>query len=93
MVAPADDGLRVDDGLRQTVTAYVRGEATIFALHDWLARHVQALADSPDAAARALDGLAWLLISEWSIGDRDEADVRRELADALTHAQSLSEGA
>lgn len=74
---------RVQDELRAAVRRFVAGRDTIAALHDWLAAHVQALADSTDAAARSLDGLAWLLISEWSIGDRDEASVRRELAEAL----------
>ncbi len=74
--------------LREQVRSYVDGRSSIAALRGWLGDHVQEIADSGDPHANALDGLAWILISELDYGHRDEASIRVELQHALETSES-----
>ena len=66
--------------LRTHVRQFITGERSLDDLYDWLSQHVQELADSPDVDTRHLYGLVWLMIAEWTAGDRDEASAREDLA-------------
>ncbi|MGH2370458.1 MAG: hypothetical protein ACRDI2_19965 [Chloroflexota bacterium] len=80
--------MTVEEQLREEVRRYLHQEHTLRQLHRWLAGHVRQLADSPDEAARRLDGLAWLLISEYSYGHRTEDSVRARLTAAAPELAS-----
>ncbi|MGH2355548.1 MAG: hypothetical protein ACRDI2_00780 [Chloroflexota bacterium] len=65
------------------VREYVEGRRTVQDLHFELAAFVQDVADSDDERVQRLDGLAWLLISEFSDGHRTEDEVKAQLAAEL----------
>lgn len=77
------DEMRVEQEFHQEIQRFVTGELSIDELYDWLSEHVQPLADTDDAATRRLYGLAWLMVSEWSIGDRSEQDIREQVGPHL----------
>lgn len=67
--------------LQARVRAYVEGQATLTDVRAWLAEHAQAIADAGDAALNELDGRAWILISEYDYGHRDEVGLRTALGE------------
>jgi hypothetical protein len=69
--------------LLDLINAYVEGQASIDDLVDRLASHVQAVADSADEQLQAMNGEAWILISELDAGLRDEQSVRDAFADLI----------
>jgi hypothetical protein len=83
--------MAIGDDLKQMVRAFVERRCSLDELRRWLRGHVQDIADSGDASAQALDGLAWLLLSECSYGHRSEDDLRRALAADLDHAGAVAD--
>ena len=77
------DCMAVEDELRSEVRRLVRGEGNVADLRRWLSDHGVALATTRDREAFALDGTAWLLISEYDLGKATEDEVRDELRSAL----------
>jgi hypothetical protein len=80
----------VESELRVQVERYVSGQTTIRDLRNWLAMRMQELADSRDDEARALEGLAWLLIGEHDVGDYPEEQIRSALREELGASSTAS---
>ena len=65
--------------LQDAASAYVRGTIDAEALENTLADLAIPVSESDDAGVQALHGLMWRLLSEYDLGDRDEASLRRSL--------------
>jgi hypothetical protein len=72
------------------VRSYVLGQVGLEGVRAWLADHVQAVADTRDAALDELTGEAWALLSEYDLGDRDEDSVRAELSVTLAVLKTVT---
>lgn len=88
MLLRPEDNVDLALALRDQISSYVDGRSTLPALRSWLADHVQRIADSGDPDIDALDGLAWVLLSEFDYGHRDEGSIRAELRRALSTTES-----
>jgi hypothetical protein len=65
------------------VEDYVTGRIPLSTRHEWLAAHVQAVADSRDAAIEDADEMLWTLISEMDYGHRSEEEIKALLRSLL----------
>lgn len=65
--------------LQSLVAELSLGTKSVDDLRSWLEDHVDEVMESDDERLTELDGLAWTLIGELDLGDRDESSVRSEL--------------
>jgi hypothetical protein len=65
---------------RAAVQSFEQGQTTLEDVEDWLAAHVQALADDPDEQARDLANEAWFLLDDYSRRLLSIDDLRHELS-------------
>lgn len=72
------------EAFRATVLSFTRGESTLDDLQDWLASHVQALADEPDHAGQELADEAWIFLEEYSHRRLTKEALQRELAELIS---------
>lgn len=72
--------------LTDQVAAVSKSAVPIEQLHEWLAGHVQAIADSRDIRARWLADQVWLRVIDYADGRRDAGSVRTALSELLDDA-------
>ena len=75
--------------LETVVLAVIDQRSSLDSLHDWLADHVQDVADAGDADTEELANVAWVLIAEFDLGHRERKDVLVELRHALSTHKDL----
>ncbi len=71
------------ENLKAAVAAAAEGRTSLEELFEWLAAHVQEIADCHDEALVTLSDRAWIVLSEVDKGDRDEDSARAELRASL----------
>jgi hypothetical protein len=71
------------------IRAYLAGTRTLEDLRVWLLDHVQDVLDADDPRLSQLDGMLWLLISEYDRRDRDEASIQATLGQLVTPVPPL----
>jgi hypothetical protein len=69
--------------LEDAASAYVSGSIDAATLEGRLADLANAVAEN-DEDESALHSLMWLLLSEYDLGHRDEASLRRSLQEAIS---------
>lgn len=72
--------------LTDQVAAASKSAVPLEQLHEWLAGHVQAIADSRDVRARWLADQVWLRVIDYADGRRDAGSVRKALSELLDDA-------
>jgi hypothetical protein len=65
------------------VQDYVAGHVDLTNLEEWLAEHVQDIADSLDPGLQEANDLLWTLISEKSYGHRSDTEIKETLQPLL----------
>jgi hypothetical protein len=71
---------------RDQIRSYIEGGCSLGELREWLVLHTQGIADGGDTELNELDGRAWILVSEYDYGHRDEQGLRSELRRLLADA-------
>ena len=74
--------------LEAHIAAFIDGQSSLDALHDWLVDHVQDIADLADPATSRLADRAWILIAELDQSHRSEQSVREEFSKLLPLSMS-----
>ena len=65
------------------------GKVPIDELYEWLAEHVQEIADSSTSSTRELADQAWIAVGEWQNARRSDADLRTALDNLLARANAV----
>lgn len=75
----------LSQSLQEQLRAYVRGDAVLDDLRDWLEDHVQAVAEaeSEEPGVWPFSDEVWLLVSEYDSGDRTEVDLKQALMELV----------
>lgn len=71
------------------IGGYIEDEVSLAELQMWLAAHAQELA-LQDEATSELEAAAWVLISEWQAGHRDELEIRTELREIVRQVSGIA---
>ncbi|MGD9895371.1 MAG: hypothetical protein AB7R89_16135 [Dehalococcoidia bacterium] len=74
----------------QRVRAFLANEADQQSILHWLAGYLQAIADTEDEDLENMTANAWLLFSEFDIGNLDDAGLRAEFQALLEEAEATS---
>jgi hypothetical protein len=69
--------------IRDAASAYVLGTIDAEALEETLAKLAIPVSEGNDPSTQDLHALIWLLLSEYDLGHRDEASLRRSLQQAI----------
>jgi hypothetical protein len=78
-----EDTMTLVRELKGLTDEYLAGTRSLEDIRTWLIQHAQEIVDQEDPWLDDLDGLLWLLISEYDLRDRDEVSIRDELRAAL----------
>lgn len=75
------------DELRSQVEAYLQGEGTLVALHDWLDECTEEIAGSTDPRARNLANDVWFALDEYDARRLSERDMQLMLGAAFRRTE------